>query len=1136
MNCLRTALLAVPLATAIFAVPASAETLFVAAPDKYMVNDLEVGFTWNFLVDTETDRAILLGASRKSIPSDSFKLPSIVAWADGPTTNSCTVKEIAPEAFAGQNAVTAVAIPPEVEIIGAGAFSNCTVLSSVEIPYGVRYIGERAFMNTIITELAIPDSLLDMGGNIGAGALFNGNITIGDSSHFCYSSDGVLYNKDMTKLYACPTRAEGTINIPSTVTNICTDAFFGCNRLKYLNLPAAVRTVGNRAFNVSGIWSEVGAPEGGARLESVFFQGGEPDSAGEVFFGAPESLAVYAFDDAWPATWEGRDIHVISAENPPVLEAKIDDITWLYQIVNTHAVVTGLREKETSGVIYAQKIGEDTWEYARGLKIPDTINGYAVTVIETNAFDGCANVTAIGIPDTVTEIGASAFRGCTSLKAIDSSENVPFACATGVLTLNYGVRKIGRRAFDGTLLQALSIPDSVIEIDGNPIAGCNSMTSVSVSTGNAKFKSVDGILYNRKGTRLVAVPACIDPDSCDFTIPDGVIEIGDEAFAGCETVENITVPATVDTVGARAFADNGYLQIVSFLGDVPNAADDIYEGSESAVSCYTENSSGWPTGGSWKDRPLVSDGEAAWSYTIADGAVTITGMLNNPGVVTIPATLRGLPVTAIEPKSFNGVSGITSFSVDPANKAFSAKNGILYSKDGKTLVRVPDTYLLDGTKTETVSEAKLSVTIVPAVAPDGTDGTTYTTNSTLSTPTITTTTESIKGTVASRTLLNGVSTISDYAFYGCCNSYSNTTVSTTNQESGVTGFIGDSVYVKTISTVRSVVTKYDFALSVGDNVTCGARAFDGTPVSRGKAQGEQPGTGGGSGGPDPAPSGNDPLAALEAKSDYTGYLLRNGVLSGSVTVKTGAISRGKMKVTAKRQLLGGKKQTIKDLAQFVPAGCTLVLAKTDKKTKAFDGYKGKVWTIALGTIANGGSELLNGYSALSVSVAAKGKAKLTGYLGDGTRVSVSAQMMTVDGRVKIPFFVPLYSGKKGGFSMLLDVTDGLKVEALSDLTAIISRQTFTAVLIEVATGVPAASFSATVSFADSEIPEDYTIDPSVGNWKLRYTAKTGLVKGSFKAVKGNRKVTVSINGVVIDGIAWCSGLIKKVASLAICAD
>lgn len=1087
-----------------------------------------ITYTWTLDLDTSDNTVSIEGISPK--PIFAYTVPATFLGSDGVTV--LVVKAIGDEAFAGCPGLTSVALPSTLLTIGDKAFADCTSLASVEIPYGVRYIGERAFMNTIITELAVPDSLLDMGGNIGAGALFNGNISIGDSSHFCYSEDGVLYNKDMTKLFACPTRAEGTINIPSTVTNICTDAFFGCNRLKYLNLPASVKTVGSRAFNVSGIWSEVGASEGGARLESVFFQGGTPASDGDVFFGAPETLDVYAFDESWPETWEGREVSVISAENPPVLEAKVDDITWLYQIVNTHAVITGLKEKETSGVVYTQKTGEDTWEYARGLKIPDTINGYAVTVIATNAFDGCANVTVIGIPETVTEIGAFAFRGCTSLKAIDTSANVPFACSTGVLALNYGVRKLGRHVFDGTLLQTISIPDSVTEIDGNPVAGCSSMTAIAVSAGNAKFKSVDGVLYNRKGTRLIAVPACIDPDGCDFTIPDGVTEIGDEAFAGCETVENITVPATTETIGSRAFADNAYLQIVSFLGDVPDAADDIYEGSESVVSCYTEKASGWPTDGTWKDRPLVSDGEAAWSYKVEDGEVTITGMLNNPGAVTIPATLRGLPVTDIDPKAFNGVTGITAFSVDPANTAYSAKNGILYTKDGKTLVRVPDTYVLPGTKTETVSEAKLSVTIIPAVAADGTDGTTYTTNSTLSTPTVTTTVTLVAGTVSAQTLLNGVAKISDYAFYGCCGGYTNETTSATNQENGVTGFIGDSVYVKTISTVRSVTTTYDFALPVGDDVTCGPRAFDGTPITRGKAQ-----NGSGNGGGNTDPSGKDPLAGLEPKSNYSGYLLRNGVLAGTVTVKTGAITRGKMKVTAKRQLLGGRKQSVKDPLQLVPAGCELVLAKYDSRTKAFDGYKGKVWTAALETIDNGGTDLLNGYSSASVSVSSRGKAKISGYLADGTRVSASAQMITVDGRNLIPFLVPLYSGKKGGFSMLLDVTDGFEVESLSSLTAIVSREPYLAVLGVVAKGTPAAAFSATELLFDSEVPDGYTVETSAGGWKLRYTAKSGLVKGSFKAIKdGRRRQTINVKGVVIDGVAWCSGLFKKTASVAVVAE
>ena len=130
----------------------------------------------------------------------------------------CTVNKIGEGAIANNPSLLSCTIPNTILEIGAYAFSNCTALAEITLDYGIRYIGERAFVNTIVREIKVPDSLLDMGGNILAGTLFTSTINIEDSSHFKYSGDEVLYNRDMTKLYACPTRAEGTVTIPNTVT------------------------------------------------------------------------------------------------------------------------------------------------------------------------------------------------------------------------------------------------------------------------------------------------------------------------------------------------------------------------------------------------------------------------------------------------------------------------------------------------------------------------------------------------------------------------------------------------------------------------------------------------------------------------------------------------------------------------------------------------------------------------------------------------------------------------------------------------------------------------------------------------------------------------------------------------------
>ena len=269
-------------------------------------------------------------------------IPNILS-ADGAVWN---VTRVADSALANTPGLLKVEVQNSILEIGAYAFSNCTALSEVTLNYGIRYIGERAFVNTAVREIKVPDSLLDMGGNISAGTLFTSTINIDDSSHFDYSEDakgGGLYNRDITKLYTCPTRAEGTVTIPSTVTTISTDAFFGCHRLTYLNIPATVNTIGSGAFNVAGIWPGLKATESAPKLKTIFFNGQPPNAPDDIFDGTPDDLVIYAFTDEWKgmSTWKGRSVQVIDSAKPPILSYTDDatGITWYYRIVNGMAEI-----------------------------------------------------------------------------------------------------------------------------------------------------------------------------------------------------------------------------------------------------------------------------------------------------------------------------------------------------------------------------------------------------------------------------------------------------------------------------------------------------------------------------------------------------------------------------------------------------------------------------------------------------------------------------------------------------------------------------------------------------------------------------------------------------------------------------
>ena len=344
-------------------------------------------------------------------------------------------------------------------------------------------------------------------------------------------------------------------------------------------------------------------------------------------------------------------------------------------------------------------------------------------------------------------------------------------------------------------------------------------------------------------------------------------------------------------------------------------------------------------------------------------------------------------------------------------------------------------------------------------------------------------------------------------------------------------------------------------------------------------------------------------------SVYNGYILDGDELVGSVLVKLGrANARTSVaRVSATVQLLGLKKVTLSGsqaISSSAPTEMTLektvggvshtlVLrlaaesfigsfdgltvvgarnvsaAKESRAAEYVDWYG--TWTAALtATNAAGtGAALAGGYSALSVKIAAKGKASVSGVMADGTKVSVSGQqlLLSSDGATAcLPVVVPLYRGKLGGFGFLLTLARSgeVGIVGLSEWDAALSTTgSFSAELAVVDVAPLAALSGETVTFlldADtfpamlssravdaSLLPVETPLVVSGGKrlaatdqtarLRITYRAATGLFTGSFTAFTQNgirlAKTTIKINGVFVGGVGYGSALLKKVCSVKI---
>ncbi len=197
------------------------------------------------------------------------------------------------------------------------------------------------------------------------------------------------------------------------------------------------------------------------------------------------------------------------------------------------------------------------------------------------------------------------------------------------------VTSIGDNAFkDCVSLKSITIPDSVTSMgEGIIFESCSSLISITVGENNSNYTDVDGVLFNKDLSEIIFYPP---KKGTSYTIPDGVVSIGNFAFAYCLDLTSVTIPESVTSIGEKAF-----------------------------YRC-----------------------ESLTSITIPEGVTSIgkqafRDCCFNPISITIPDS-----VTEIGDKAFYGC-GLTSITVGENNSNYADVDGVLFNKDLSEIILYP---------------------------------------------------------------------------------------------------------------------------------------------------------------------------------------------------------------------------------------------------------------------------------------------------------------------------------------------------------------------------------------------------------------------------------------------------------------
>ena len=304
----------------------------------------------------------------------------------------------------------------------------------------------------------------------------------------------------------------------------------------------------------------------------------------------------------------------------------------------------------------------------------------SVTTIGNGAFGDCKSLTSINIPNSVTTIGNGAFWGCESLTSI----NIPNS-----------VTMIGNETFRYCKsLTSIDIPNSVTTIGNGVYWGCKSLTSITIPSsvvtiidnpfcfwhGNLYNESKafiyeDNVLFNKNKTTLIAYIA----KETNYTIPNSVTTIGNQAFSGCNSLTSINISNSVTTIGWAAFSDCDSLTSINIPNSVTTIGNGAFGDCKSLTSINIPNSV--TTIGKdvfWGCKSLTSINIPNSVTTIGKAAFCRCESLNSINIPNSVTTIGSLAfacclsltsinvpnsVTTIENRAFTSCESLTSINI-----------------------------------------------------------------------------------------------------------------------------------------------------------------------------------------------------------------------------------------------------------------------------------------------------------------------------------------------------------------------------------------------------------------------------------------------------------------------------------------
>lgn len=345
--------------------------------------------------------------------------------------------------YLGNEDITDLTIPSDVDAVTDFAFSGCMSLTHLTLPDNLKKVGYGSFAGcSNLVEVSVSKSVQSFGGSAFGGCSQLGAVRINNLPAWCeiefanFASNPLYYAK---RLYLNGDEIADLV-IPEEIYSIRNYTFVNGQSIKSIDIHNRVQEIGDGAFLFCKGLTDVQIPTSVVRIGSEAFRGTglnrieipeNVNNIGNGCFSGCRNLSKVVIRGNILAISSG------SFASCPLLE----DVRILGQ---------------------TETIGEEAFRNCIGLcsfSIPNSIKS-----IEKEAFYGCTNLYIIKEGESLESIGEEAFRGCIHLDT---------------LRLPKSVIKIGRRAFQECIgLKTVFLPPLLKEIEKAAFYMCDSIKDV----------------------------------------------------------------------------------------------------------------------------------------------------------------------------------------------------------------------------------------------------------------------------------------------------------------------------------------------------------------------------------------------------------------------------------------------------------------------------------------------------------------------------------------------------------------------------------------------------------------------------------------------------------------------------------